>query len=174
MTAEDALYFELLLSNGYKDEFEVWLSEQLEKETSLSDPVQELAFCQSSLRDTVSVLYNFRIGKHLDIRILEDKLKSFLSRMYREKKMSSQEVMDFIEWNLYAPHMPLWDIPWKENEFAQDIQCLYIIYVDDLELGWISQNEFEYLLGAWLEDRISVNEAYDRVVERRQQETIHV
>lgn len=168
MTAEDALYFELLLSNGYKDEFEAWLSERLEEETPLSDPVLELAFCQSSLRDTVSVLYNYRRGKRLDVRILEDKFKSFLGRMYREKKMSSQEVMNFIEWNLYAPHMPLWDIPWEENEFEQDIEYLYIIYVDDLEFGWISQNEFEYLLGVWLEDRVSVDKAYKRVVERRQ------
>lgn len=167
MTAEDALYFELLLSNGYRDEFEAWLSERLEEETPLNDPVLELAFCQSSLRDTVSALYNYRRGKRLDVRILEDKFKSFLGRMYREKKMSSREVMGFIEWNLRAPYVPLWGIPWEENEMGEEIEYLYTVYVDDLEFGWISQDEFDHLLGVWLEEGIPVDQAYDRVLAKR-------
>lgn len=66
-TPEEARFHLMLIQLGICDRFSPWLDALLEKETPLSDPVLELSWCSSDMKQVIHVLEDYLRNQETDM-----------------------------------------------------------------------------------------------------------
>ncbi len=93
MKLEDAFYYKSLLSLGFYDEYNEWLNELLEKESSLSDIVLDLSCCGSDYNKAISLLHNYCGYQEFDEANTCDRLRLYFRDAYYSKGWSKKKVV---------------------------------------------------------------------------------
>lgn len=112
MTAEDALYYKILLLSGYSpDVFSDKLNEDLEREDPLSDITLALSFCKGNTDEIISCLNSFCRVNPPDPYEVCGRLRTLVRDEYLSGETSEKEAVDDL--HLFAlcseaPSQPPW------------------------------------------------------------------
>ncbi len=97
MTIEQAIYFKVLLSNGYTEEVLQYVNTSLDAQSTLSDVVLELAYAGNDREKLISILSEYLIEVKKDEIDFDGKLidmfLAFFRRKYREENMPLDELV---------------------------------------------------------------------------------
>ena len=133
MTPERAAYHRLMLMTGLREEFDRELDHALEVEDPITAPILDLAFCQSNLKQTVSVLYNYTMAYAVDEKQVCDMIITELRRQYTGKQLSACQVCEILS---KIQRICGFDDPWFDL-------YKYLYEYELLDEGMISQEVFE-------------------------------
>ncbi len=97
MTIEQAIYFKVLLSNGYTEEVLQYVNTSLDTQSTLSDVVLELSYAGNDREKLISILSEYLIEVKNDEIDFDGKLidmfLAFFRRKYREENMPLDELV---------------------------------------------------------------------------------
>ena len=146
MTVEQAIYFKVLLSNGYTEELLQYVNTALEAQSTLSDVVLELAYAGNDREKLISILSEYLIELKNDEVDFDGKLidmfLAFFRRKYREENMPIDELVTVMHScamchsNLY----PVFDNP-----------LWYTMYILDECYEWGERTQFLQILNYFLD-----------------------
>lgn len=146
MTVEQAIYFKVLLSNGYTEELLQYVNTALEAQSTLSDVVLELAYAGNDREKLISILSEYLIELKNDEIDFDGKLidmfLAFFRRKYREENMPLDELVTVMH-NCAMCYSYLWDAP---------INSLwYTMYIADECYEWGERTHFLQTLNDFLD-----------------------
>ena len=146
MTVEQAIYFKVLLSNGYTEELLQYVNTALEAQSTLSDVVLELAYAGNDREKLISILSEFLIELKNDEIDFDGKLidmfLAFFRRKYREENMPLDELVTVMH-NCAMCYSYLWDAPNNSLWFT--------MYVADECYEWGERTHFLQTLNDFLD-----------------------
>ena len=146
MTVEQAIYFKVLLSNGYTEELLQYVNTALEAQSTLSDVVLELAYAGNDREKLISVLSEYLIELKNDEIDFDGKLidmfLAFFRRKYREENMPLDELVTVMR-NCAMCYSNLWDAPNNSLWFT--------MYVADECYEWGERTHFIQTLNDFLD-----------------------
>ena len=146
MTVEQAIYFKVLLSNGYTEELLQYVNTALEAQSTLSDVVLELAYAGNDREKLISVLSEYLIELKNDAIDFDGKLidmfLAFFRRKYREENMPLDELVTVMH-NCAMCYSNLWDAPNNSLWFT--------MYVADECYEWGERTHFLQTLNDFLD-----------------------
>ena len=93
MKREDAFYHKIMLMTGFNDGYDEWLNNYLNAENPLSNIVLELAYCESDINKTISVLHNFCMEQPFDEETVCDRVRTFFKNAYYANRMGKGEIV---------------------------------------------------------------------------------
>ena len=153
MTYEYAVYFRLLLLNGYPDELQQYIENALVEEDPLSDIVLELAMASDD-KELLSVLNEYLLPVN-DCDIDYDKsvfglVISFLKRKYVDDAMPMKSIAELM-YQIAIQTDRDSDEPWYT------MHILGILF-DDAEMGCIDKEEYQHNLEAFINDGVCLDD----------------
>ncbi len=143
MTPEKALYHKLMLTAGLTDQYEADLLHTLETEYTYSDIILELAYCQSDLNKTISVLHNYTLDKTIDENAVFDMVMSDLRNRYNSNSLTISETVN-IMFKLSTSLDSSYDEPWCYMEYMYD-------NYSDAEIGLTTWDNFHQCFESFIQ-----------------------
>ncbi|MBR6800810.1 MAG: hypothetical protein IKM61_03570 [Eubacteriaceae bacterium] len=142
MTYEQALYYKILIINGFEEEYHEFVNEKLISESPLSDIILELSFCGRDKDKILSVLGEYLLDvakKDIDSETVENYLRNFIRDKYLNENYSVADAVDLVYSFMYSD-----DYLWRDVSNVYDYHLL-------AEDGIIKMEDFvklfeEYLL----------------------------
>lgn len=134
MIPERAVYHQIMLCEGFHEEYDQELNDVLEKADPIPQPELDLALCMSDPNKTISILNNYVADHPADGNQVYEMVLGKMRQLYTDKVMSAHQLA-----NLMYSIADSWDMildgPWDEMR--------HLIYNADLaNTGIISQDEF--------------------------------
>ena len=160
MTIEQAIYFKVLICNGYPEELLKYIDTALETQDPLSDIVLEMSFAANDEEKLISLLnehINSVKPEEIDFDgTLFDMLLAFFKRKYREENMPIDELV-YLMYRFSLVYEP-WDKWWN----AATSRLWHVMYYmqDYYEFG--DRNEFLKMLDDFLDNKIPPNSPFLR------------
>ena len=150
MTAEQALYFKLLLILGYTDELYEYIEKALNEQTPYEDVIVDLAFCGYNDKQMLSVLEErIRQSKEIDYNIFIDSIFTFLQNNYPDNDASLKPYVKLM-YNMSLLLQEYNDNPYSEPRLTM---MLFDEYYFDAEEGYIDKDEYMDFLKAFVFER---------------------
>lgn len=149
MTYEYAVYFQLLLLCGYKDDMEQFLDAALEEQDPLSDIVLELVSTGSDDKKTLSILNEYTLqvqDSDINYAVVFKLVMAFLKRRYVEDAISIQDITGLMERIAVYTGRYLYE-PWKT-------MYLLGLLFDEAEVGYIDKADYRRKFDAFINDNI--------------------
>lgn len=149
MTGEQAVYFKLLLANGYAEEMKAYIDRQLEEQEIPYEIILELAYAGNDVNKLISALNEYTLKREIDydgtvFRMVLD----FIGKEYRGGRLSVKEAIDLMG-NIAWMTKRQFDLPWENMYLMSD-------YFSDAQSGWwgMSMEKFEKQFEIFLDSGI--------------------
>ena len=146
MTYEQALYYKILIINGFEEEYHKFITEKLQTESPLSDIILELSFCGSDKDRILSALWEYLLDvakNDIDAEVVGNYLRNFLREKYLNEKYSVADTVSLVYRFIHS-----------DDYFSWEVNNMYIVddYYSLAEDGMIKMedfvNEFEEYLAS--------------------------
>ena len=147
LNREDAYYFKILLTSGFRDGYDEWLDGYLEAENPLSDIVLNLSLCGSDINKTISCLHNYCAEQDFDESIVCEKLRIFLKDAYNSNRLNKEETVAYM-YRFAVNHCNTVDFnidSWGSMFYLDDYHSL-------AEEGIISWESFDFAFLSYLNE----------------------
>ncbi|MBQ2758538.1 MAG: hypothetical protein IJE93_02095 [Clostridia bacterium] len=150
MTAEQALYFKIMLILGYTDELYEYIEKVLNEQSAYEDIIINLAFCGSDNKEKLSVLEEYLIqSKEIDYSIFIDLIFTFLQNNYPDNEENLKSFVRMM-YDLGILLQEYNENPYSEPGFSM---TLFNGYYFDAEEGYIDKDEYMDFLKAFVFER---------------------
>lgn len=150
MTAEQALYFKIMLILGYTDELYEYIEKVLNEQSAYEDIIIDLAFCGSDNKQKLSVLGEYLIqSKEIDYSIFIDLIFTFLQNSYPDNEENLKSFVRMM-YDLSILLQEYKDNPYSEPGFTM---MLFEEFFDDAQNGYIDKEEYMDFLKAFVFER---------------------
>lgn len=113
MTPERAAYHQIMLCEGFREEYDQELNEVLDNADPIPQPELDLALCISDRNETLSILNNYVADHPVDGKRVYDMVLSKMRQLYEDKVMSARQLAELM-YSIADSWDVIFDGPWNE------------------------------------------------------------